>query len=288
MDAKSLLDRISAKELSVRSREFLAPFTSNSQKVHIKIDGVIYSFKIVGKRPQSGFGVFKSIDNVSAKYLREATFDLVRSFLDLLPQQIFILSYQTELGWVGYPYNIESARKSIGLNGEVIIHAVTDCERFDVVVTRFDGLHFWYDTIFTGGNLQKCADIRLCFDPQLSSVKMKEKFSNVKQITPEDKTAFEMAVDAWFRFRKVSTEDRIKTLIESGGGKLSHFIVRGDNIEVKWLSASGNTYNSLVNQNLDVVTAGICLSSEDSKFHLKDLPFLISEGENRGVIHRTT
>lgn len=287
MDAKSLREKLAQKELALRSREFLAPFTEQSKKVHVKIDSVIYPFRIVGQ-PGHGFGVFKPVDGTCAKYIREAPFEMVRSYLDVLPQQLFILAYESDQGWVAYPMNIESARKSIGLDGEAIVKCVSDCERFDVIVARFDGVHFWYDSVFVGGNPQKSIEMRDCFRPDYSPQKMKQCLANVKQLTPEDHKAFEMAMASWVLFKRMSTEDRIKSLIEDAGAKFKSYVVRGANIEIRWASSSGTHYNSLVNKDsLDVVSSGICLAGEDQKFHLKDLPFVIREGERQGRIHVT-
>lgn len=286
-DAKSIREKFAQKEINLRKNDFLAPFTEQSRKVHVKIDGVVYPFRIIGQRG-SGFGIFKPIDGTCAKYIKEAPFELYRAFLDELPRVLFILAYESDQGWVAYPANINSTREVFGLDGEAVIKCVTDCERFDVIVARFDGLHFWYDGIFTGGNPQKSINMRECFQPGYTPQKMKTCLAGVKELTPEDKKAFEMAMASWTLFQRVTTEDRLRDFIENSGGKFQSYVIRGVNVEIKWTSDSGRTYNSLVEkESLDVVSAGICLSGEDKKFHLKDLPFVIKEGERRGVIHLT-
>lgn len=286
MDAKYLLNKMAAKESNFRSKEFVAPFTEKSKKVHVKIDNIVYPIRIIG-HSGNGFGIFKSIDGSCAKFIKMAPFELHRAYLDMLPQQLLILCYQNEQGWIAYPMNAESARKSIGLESEVPVRGVSDCERFDIIISRFDGLNFWFDSMWLGGNIQKSIYMRECFDPKYTPQRMKELLSSIREISPEDKKSFDLAIASWIVFTKQSTEDKIRNFIEMGGAKLRSYVIRGENIEVKWTSKNGNIYDSLVDKNFDVVSAGICLSNEDHKFHLKDLPFIIDIGEDREVIHIT-
>lgn len=279
MNAKEIRDKLASQERILQKTEFLSPYTEQSKKAYVRIDNLVYPFRIIGHK-NSGFGIFKPIDCSCAKYLKEASFDVVRDFLDILPKQLFILSYQSDQGWIAFPMNLESAKKSIGLEGEAIIKGVSDCERFDTIIARFDGVNFWFDSIFSGGNLIKSAEMRECFQPKYSPSQMRQLLLKIKSITPEDQKSFDIAISSWAYFQKMSTEDRIKKIIEDGGGKFGNYVIRGANIEIKWSSTSGRTYNSLIQKDsFDVISSGICLSGHDRKFHLKDLPFIIRDGE---------
>ncbi len=285
-DARELLNKMAVKERKFREREFFAPYTERSQFAIVKMTGMQYRFRIVGMRG-SGIGVFKPIDPSCAKYLREADLDKIRAFFDMLPKIHFILSYETEQGWVGQPINIESARKTLGLDSEAIIKNVTDAERFDVVTARFDGEHFWYDEPFVSNDFVKAEGMRKCFLPNMTPQRMKERLAKVENLTPEDYRAFDLALASWAIYKSMTTEDTLRQLLEDGGATLGSYVVRGSNIEVRWKSVSGADYTSVITKNFDVVSAGICLSSEDNKFHLKDMPHLVEQGERRGLIYRT-
>jgi len=287
MEAKQLLQQMVAKERNFRTREFLAPYAEGMKSAVVKFGGVNYQFRITGFT-ESGIGIFQPIDHSCAKYMKDAEWDAARAFLDMLPKLHLILCYETEHGWVAFPMNVESTQKRFAFTGEVVVKGVTDAERFDVVTTRFDGVHFWYDDIFDGADMIKSESMRDAFDTKLPISEMRNEFDKIKGHTPEDTHAFELAIASWQKFRRQSTEGQLKALLSAGGGRLQKYVVRGVNIEIKWQSASGQDYNSLVKKDsLDVVCAGICLDGQDEKFHLKDLPFVISRGEDGGLIYRT-
>lgn len=291
MDARSLRDKFAAKESKLLKEQFMAPYTEGVRSAHVKIDGVVYPFRIVGFKGH-GFGIFQPRDGTCARFVREADIEDVRAYLEMLPRLHFILCYETDKGWIGYPMNSQVAEKTLGLESEAVIKNVTDCERFDVVVARYDTVNFWFDELFMGSDLQKSSDMRDCFRKGWTPQKMKQGLAKVKGLSPEDIKAFDLAIKSWHKFQRLSTEQRIKKVLEESGAKLGSYVVRGDNIEVRWKTEKA-AYTSLVNkESLDVVSAGICLDPhdgrgpQDNKFHLRDLPYIMRHGENQGLIVR--
>jgi len=282
-----LLAKTIAKERDLRSREFLAPYTEQSNSAIVKMDGVNYKFRIVGFRG-SGFGVFRPIDPTCARFVSPGHFEQISDYLQLLPQIYVILVCETDLGWCGYPHNVESAQKKLGLDCEIIVRKVTDVERFEVVATRYDGRNFWYEEPFAGADPVKAQDLRECFALRTESLRMERCRKNLKNITPEESRSFDIALSSWRLFQRQSTEGQIREFLARSSADLDSYVIRGQQIELTWQSKSGRYYKSRVDKNtLDVVSAGICLNDEDRKFHLKDLPGVIREGEEQGVIYRT-
>ncbi len=287
VDPRKLLNEMAKKERNLCSQDFIAPFTPRSKIALIKLDGLNYKFRIVGFNG-SGFGLFRPIDASCAKYVRTAPIEKVRQFLELLPRIHLILAYEADQGWVAYPMNMESATSSLGLQSEAIVLNVSDCERFDVITARYDGMNFWYDEIFVGADPVKSEAMRECFLPDATAKQMQAKLSQIKGITPEDKKSFDLAIGSWIIFKKMTTEAKISEMFSQAGAKLGSYVVRGANIDVRWTSTSGREYRStIVKETFDVVSAGICLAGGDKSFHLKDLPFIIEEGEKRQAIYRT-
>lgn len=278
---------MTAKEREVRSKEFLAPYTEQSKHAIVKIDGMNYRFRIVGFQG-SGFGVFQPIDPTCARFVRAAEFEQSYDYLQLLPKMHVILVCQTNLGWCAYPFNTESSKTKFGVDFEVIIRNVSDVERFDVVTVRCDGRNFWFDEPFIGSDPVKAEDFRECFALRTEPKKMQRALEKLKGVTPEERRSFDLALASWRQFQRQSTEDLIKEMLSVGGANLDKYVIRGEQIEITWLSRSGKCYTSRVDKkSLDVVSPGICLNNDDNRFHLKDLPGVIHEGEGGNLIYVT-
>lgn len=266
---KSIINR----EREFRIKEFLAPYTEESKIAVIKMDGLNYKFHISGFSG-SGIGKFVPVSPTHARYLSEANQDLIKLYFNNLPLLRVILCYETNFGWVAYPANISVARNKFFLDGEVVVKNVATANRFDLVLTRFDGLHFWFDGVCSTTNSDKAKDMRDCFIPKYTPDQMREALKKVSGITPEDTSAFELAIS--------SAENILNEYLTTGGGSLTSYVVQGPNIEIKWKSAAGNSYTSLVDkESLDVISTGVCLT--DDTLHLKDLPFLAESIENYRV-----
>ncbi len=282
IDAKELLKKLSSKEADVRKRDFVSPYNEKTKTAIVSIDGLVYRFSISGFKG-SGIGRFKPTNALSAVYVSEAEFDERIIYMESLPVLNVILSYQNDKGWIAVPHDTRLAKSKFGIEGPVIVHNVSDAQAFDTIKVRYDGNNFWYEDFASFADLIKSQEMRTAF-----SMYAQKKEVRIPKTTPEDSTAFELAKKSWEFFVKNSTENRIKELLENGGAKLGSYVVRGDNIEIKWKSSSGSKYNSVVKKDtFDVITSGICLSGQDSKFHLKDLPGVIETGERTGLIYRT-
>lgn len=285
--ARDLLTKMVAREREVRSREFLAPYTEQSKHAIVKIDGMNYRFRIVGFQG-SGFGVFQPVDPTCARFVRTAEFNQTYDYLQILPRMYVILVCQTDLGWCAYPFNTESAKTKFGVDFEIIVRNASDVERFDVVTVRCDGRNFWFDEPFAGSDPIKADSLREAFALRAEPFKMRRAVDQLKGVTPEERKSFELALASWRQFQRQSTEGRLKEMLAAGGGELDNYVIRGKQIEITWQAHSGTYYKSHVDKDtFDVVSAGICLNDEDQKFHLKDLPGIIKEGEDGGLIYIT-
>lgn len=287
INPKDVLRKVIDQERNFRRREFLAPYAEDIRTAIVKMNGMNYKFRIVGCHG-SGMGLFEPIDHSCARYKGDADLETSRKYLDILPQLHVILAYESDQGWVAFPMHLESTRKKFALAGEIIVKNVSDAERFDVITTRFDGVHFWYDDIFRSADLIKSSQMREIFDPiNIPSAVMAKGLDEIKGLTPEDRIAFELASNSWNYFKRVATQDELNKLLAAGGGKLFSYVIRGANIEIKWKSKSGQEYTSLVDKvSYDGVSAGFCLTG-DSKFHTKDLPFIAEIEEKEGAVYRS-
>ncbi len=282
-----ILAKVSAKEKELRQREFFSPYTHDSKFAVVKMMGTNYKFRIIGANG-NGFGVFCPVDPTCARFVREADSVQSHAYLSLWPKIYFILVCSTDLGWCSFPFNLSSAKAQLGIEQEIIIRNVSDVERFDVVVARYDGMRFWYEGPFAGADPVKAVQLRRCYERRQNVLAMKRQLGEITGITPEERKSFDIALSAWQIVRRKSTEEQVQEFWAGTDARLEEHIIRGRNIEISWQAQSGAVHNSLIDaQTFDVVSAGICVNDEDRRFHVKDLPGIVRLGEDRGAIYRT-
>lgn len=284
---KNVFNKLAKQEREVRVRDFVSPYVERSKFAFVKFANMSYRFRIIGFN-NDGFGIFHPIDPLTARFVKQADFDVIRQYLSVLPVFKFIIVCETDIGWCACPYNTESMAKKIGEATEVIIRLASDVQRFDVINTRFDGYTFWFDSLSTEIDVNVSIRLRNIFQKSQQFNYVEERLDDIPGLTPEYKTAYKLAISALQLSKKNTVEGNIKKFLGRGQAELDSYVIRGDNIEIKWRTISNRIYHSLIDvKTMDVVSAGICLSGQDNKFHLKDLPGVVNEGERRGAIVRT-
>lgn len=281
-----LLDSFIKKEQTLLNNTFVAPFDQHTTRIIVKIDKLNYKFNIK-KTTSAGLGYFKPKNATEAVLIGEVEEYLSESFFKTLPSINFILCYETDFGWIAYPYDLHGVAK-YGIFGEVLIKNVKDCQRFDIITARYDSVNFWYHEIFSGANIAKVIELRECFQSNFNEAQIKLAKDKILGLKKEEETSFDIILESWKKFLKTSTEEVIKQFLQNSGATLSNYILKGESVEIKWKAPSGKTYYSVIKKDsYDVITAGICLSGEDKKFHLKDLPYLVDFAEKEDGVYLT-
>ena len=278
-----LLNKLASQEKDFLNQRIFAPYTKGGSQIVVRMNNVLYKLK-TPKFKNDGFGVFKAKDANNAKKTREAELYEVTDYLQLLPKVDFILV--AKIGrWLGYPANAHSFKQRFKVEPSLVQILVADnVEIMDSVEARFDGANFWFECPKFGGDIERKEALRDRLEKQNYSIT-----SNLTSgLTPEEAKAFKYAVQFHKEANKSNLEKRLEEEFYRTGAVLDKFIERGENVEVQWRDKnSKKKYTSVLNQNdLSVVTAGICLSGGDSKFDLQSLVTVCREGNSRGhVVH---
>lgn len=93
------------------------------------------------------------------------------------------------------------------------------------------------------------------------------------------RTVYELAIQNLKDFDpKIVDERRLQRALKMGGGELRGFCDRDDYWLVEWTSQNGERHSSAIAKNdLTVMSAGICLSGEDSNFDLQSLVGVVED-----------
>lgn len=277
MDARNLIRKLAKEEGDLLTKEIFAPYFPTDSFIETQIAGIRYKLR-TQKRKKYGFGIFRPQSSKFASFVREASEEQAERYLNLLPEVKGILVFQTDF-WYCIPIN-RNSYQHLGFADLTSVLQVSDAQAFDYFVGRFDGRIIWFQELDPNCDIEKIETLK----EQAKT----EKLSKIKGLTPEDKIAFELSIKKKAEQQALTFEGRLKAIFSKKGASLDSYKEIGNQIEVKWKSKKGEYYTSIVRKkDLTIVSAGICLSNEDTKFDLHSLIGVVSQGENRRLIHRT-
>ncbi|MEZ4884926.1 MAG: hypothetical protein R3E32_09390 [Chitinophagales bacterium] len=276
MNLKKLLQKVAEEEQSFRKKKFIAPATKNG-KVCTRMSGMVYTFDVEDESFE-GWGLFKPVSERKAKMVKEASIVMVDQYLKLLKSFRMRLVYQLSGStWLAYPINESDVLQRLGKVEPVLVRLVTEGNAFEQIVARFDGSAFWFHQLDRKADPFLAEDLRTA----LKEEKMLSDLS-IKGLTPETKTAYDMAVDQrilqYKKMREATEEGRLEMALKTGGGSLNDFEDRGEYWLVNWTTSNGEKHHSAIRkENLTVMSAGICLSGEDDRFDLQSLVAVVED-----------
>jgi hypothetical protein len=274
MNVTDALNRLAAVEEQFLAGEFLAPVISGGQ-VQVRIAGINCTLRI---QPAdfAGWGVFRPASHTEATLVRQAKLAERQRYLELFPLVRLILAGRREEEWLAVPAHGADSRFQI--EGAAPVRLVEDAQLFEVIETRFDGAHFWYQ-----GPDQR-------WDPATASFLRQE----LVRLTPPDKlqrpglTAEERAAYAltyWPRYeaseegRRSREEERLRGALAHAGAELTHYVERHDVYTVTYDVDGQRHVSAISKKDLSVQVAGICLSGADQNFDLQSLVGVIREAQ---------
>lgn len=276
----NLINKLAEQEKDFLDQEIFAPYIRGGSKILVRVNGVVYKLK-TPKFKKDGFGVFKAATANTARKSREAELYERDEYLQLLPKVDFILV--AKLGrWLGYPANANNFKQRFQQEPTLVHILVADnVEIMNTIEARFDGVHFWFDCIKFGDNIERTENLRTRIEHQ--------EYYATKQIakglTPEELKAFGYAAEFHKEANKSKLEKRLEGEFNRTGAQMEKFVERGENVEVQWKDGR-QKYTSVLNKDdLSVVTAGICLSGGDRKFDLQSLVTVCRQGARGGNIY---
>ena len=279
-DVLDIITKLGETENSLTKREFISPVYKN-RCVITKIDKISYPFTIPETKP--GWYKFKPKDHKNAKVLGPCSYQDTESYLKFLQKVRMILVQRDGDVFYGVPFKTNQQ----GLDIKVIypIYLVLDdtAQEFDEVICRFDGANLWYQSVDINNDQAKVNYLR----ESLKALVLPKKIA-YSGLRFEDKMAYAVRCEIDKKLQEKTKEYRLKHAVEHAGGIFKSFTEKGDHFSVSYV-VDGEKYTSVIskNDNLQVLTAGICLNSGDQKFDLTSLISVIREGQNRDLIHRT-
>ncbi len=272
-DIRKLLNQIAEQEAQLSKTQFLAPCVYKGF-VRTKVSGIIYTFT---PKPRNfeGWGIFQPVTIHSqsqgtsiAELVDEPSLPQLAEYLKLLLPFRLRLAYSLQgKTWLAYPINESDAKQRISHVKPVAVHLVTEGVAFECAIARYDGRTFFFEELDRRADPIVAENLRQAFKKQTPIEELR-----FKGITPEMRTAYDLATQRIANWQQKRDEKRLAAALKQGGGNLEKFSKRTDHWLVEWTTADGLRHTSAISKNdLTVISSGICLSGRDRDFDLQSL-----------------
>jgi hypothetical protein len=266
------LNRLAALEEQAFATEFLAPMLRGGV-VHVRIAGVICKFKVEPSDFQ-GWGVFRPASPTTARLVRTAQQAERKRYVERLPLVRLIIVRRDGDVWKAIPAHRADTR--FRFQGLVPVRLAAKVRPFEVVRTRFDGVHCWYDDLDPRGDPAAAAYLRAA----LTRLEPPESLDRPR-LSAEERTAY--GLNFWPRLvaeqeaHRDRIAERLRAALAHAGADLRDYLEGEDFYQVVY-NVDGQRHVSVVGKHdLGVRTAGICLSGQDSDFDLQSLVGVLRE-----------
>lgn len=285
MSIDEVLDRLEAAEKDFVGRELMAPVVGHGQ-VMVRIAGVVCRLRVIEGLPRGfgGWAILRAVSTSGAEFVCEASLGQVADYLALFPSLRLIVVRQQGNRWLSLP--AQAGDRRFRIEGAVPLELAEEgLERFETVMSRFDGQRFWYERRDPSRDPAVAAYLR----GQLSAagpdgLPPEAHRLHKRGLSREERAAYDFLRRDIAEEMKNRVETRLSDALAHAGARYrSHserpgvFVVRYD--------VDGRPHMSTVNrEDLSVVTAGICLSGTDRSFDLASLVGVLREAHDTGLI----
>ena len=263
-NALDIIDRMARDEATLRGQEFFAPLTRGG-RARLRVRGLIYELAVAGAAP--GWWLCRARDARQALVLGEALPWQRGEYLALWPAlRLVLLESLAGDDWLALPYNPSDARQRFGLAGPLVVRLVEGGQPFERIVGRVEGQTIWYDAPDRRADPTQAEALR-------AGLAEERAMPGVAGLGPGEQAAYALLAA---RTTERAIDTRLRAALTLGGARLIGYEPAGDRLRVTWERA-GQRSVTLIAPDMTVVSAGVCLSGEDSRFDLASIVGVVRE-----------
>ncbi len=300
--AHSLIESLGREEASLQGQEFLAPLLREG-RARLRLQNLVYEVAVANAAP--GWWRCRLCDARSAEVVDEALPWQRGDYLALWPALRMVLleplRNSTEHAWLALPYNPSDARQRFGLVGPRIVRLLEGGQPFERIIARVEGSTLWYDepdrradpataevlreglaaehATPPGASLGagEQAAYHLLLEQRLAARAAAEAEA-ARRAAEAEATRRAAEAEAARRAATLDPTDRnLRHALEMGGARLIGYEQSRGGLRVTW-ERNGQRSVTLVDHDLSVVSAGICLSGQDRCFDLTSIVGVVLGG----------
>jgi hypothetical protein len=230
------------------------------------VRGLVYELDVAGAGP--GWWMCQALDAHRAAVVDAAQPWQRGAYLALWPAlRLVLVEPLRDDDWVALAFNPADASQRFAISGPLVVRLVEGGQPFERVIGRVEGATVWYDE---PDRRADPATAELLRDALAAGHEMPP----VAGLGPGERAGYallaERRVAAARAAAAARTERRLRDALMVGGARLVGYEAGEGVLRVAW-ERDGQRSVTLVGANLDVVSAGICLSGEDRRFDLASI-----------------
>jgi hypothetical protein len=284
MSIDDILNRLEAAEQAFAGTHFLAPIVGRGRsRVQVRIAGIVCRLDIKRELPQGfrGWAILQALSTSEAAFIRQASLAEVAAYLKLFPSVRFILCEPHRDHWLVFPAHLGDRRFQI--QGLATLWLPEEgLRRFETVVARFDGRLFWYERPDPSRDPALAGYLR----DQLAQrddrgLPITLEALHKRGLSVEERAAYWLMHARLLEAEQDRVEYRLSEALGHAGAVLREYSEQGDAYVVRY-TVDGRNYSSTIHQDdLTVMTAGICLAGGDQRFDLASLVGVLREARDQ-------
>jgi hypothetical protein len=170
-------------------------------------------------------------------------------------------------GWLAVPYNLADAAQRFRLQVPLIVRLVDGGQPFERVIGRVEGTTIWYDEPDRRGDPALAEELRARLASERND-------PGVKSLGQGEQVAYALrrstALLSTLRTREAADQARVRAALALGGARLVGIERTEWGVRVTW-EREGQRRVTIVDDRLQVISAGICLSDRDGDFDLTSI-----------------
>jgi len=261
-------------ERQLSDSEFVATYLGGP--IVTRVGGIVYKFRPQDYHTPHGCYLWRPKDTRTVRYTRQLDLVERQRFLNKFPKMIVIAVAKIDNHWIVVPWNLEEAGKRFGIMGITEAHLVRGVEPFDVIEVAMTPMPVMIDR--ARQILPWAHDIDL--EHAAGTAEMVA--ARIQGITPEGRLALQYLFKTSEELKQSQEENRIRMALGCMNADLLSYVEQDEtHLVVKW-KFQGLEYRTVVQKDdLEVVSAGICLSGKDRKFDLTTIVSVMKERQQR-------
>lgn len=279
LSAAELIAKLSREEERVASGMILAPVMQGDTRVRVRVAGLVYQLKLK-PTDETGWLLLKITAPGEAEYVQHADQKQVSSYLKLFPRVRLIALENFRDNWWCIPAQRQDSRFQV--DSAVPVLMPQRLASFDVFYARFDGTRFFYEAPDRRHNPSLASRLRKQLQDNVSPASLQ-----ISGALPSEKDAYRMLyllknpdlrVSARVPNSGDETRDRIEGSLAHAGAQLDTYWHLNPELVTVRFRLDGAVRTATVNSaDLTLVSAGVCLSGQDSMFDLSSLVGVLRE-----------